>query len=135
VAVIGGGLVGCETADYLAAAGHKVTVIEMLPEVGQELGNHNRWVVMARLKKDGVTLLAETRADEIIPGAVRVSQKDTAVDVLADTVVLSAGFSPDHSLFRALEGRAANLHRLGACNGARRVKETVAEAFETAYRL
>jgi 2,4-dienoyl-CoA reductase (NADPH2) len=73
VAVIGGGLVGCETAEYLAAAGHKVTVLEMLPEVGQELGNHSRWVVMVRLKKDEVKLLAETRVDEMIPGAVRAS--------------------------------------------------------------
>jgi hypothetical protein len=57
------------------------------------------------------------------------------VDVPADTLVLAAGFSPDLSLFRALESGGANLHRLGACNGARRVKETVAEAFKTAYRM
>jgi hypothetical protein len=52
-----------------------------------------------------------------------------------DTVVLAAGFAPDETLFRALEGKVAQLHRLGACAGARRVKETVAAAFEAAYRL
>ena len=38
VAVIGGGLVGCEVADFLAEKGHEVTIIEMLPQIGTDIG-------------------------------------------------------------------------------------------------
>ena len=33
MAVIGGGMVGCETAEYLAARGCKVSVIEMMDKI------------------------------------------------------------------------------------------------------
>ena len=57
IAVIGGGLVGCEVADFLAEKGHEVTIIEMLPQIGTDIGPVVGPILFARLEKNNVKVI------------------------------------------------------------------------------
>jgi len=60
VLVIGGGLVGCETADYLAGQGKQITIAEMLKSTAKEMGPSARFFLRRRLKDKQVKILTQT---------------------------------------------------------------------------
>jgi NADPH-dependent 2,4-dienoyl-CoA reductase/sulfur reductase-like enzyme len=72
VVVCGGGLVGAETAEYLASKGNKVTIIEMMEEIAKEESPTIRPVMFADFKNHGVNLLVNTKVLEITPHGVKV---------------------------------------------------------------
>ncbi len=61
VVVIGGGGVGCDVAAELANEGKKVTIVEMLPKIGQDIGISTRWTVLLYLQEKGVEMLTNTK--------------------------------------------------------------------------
>lgn len=96
VAVIGGSATGCETAEKLLDEGAEVTIIEMLPTVGQGIEQITRRRLVRALKKSGATILTGHRVVRIDPGKVtciRV-EDDTEVIVDAAVVALASGWSP-----------------------------------------
>lgn len=50
IAALGGGTVGLENAEYLAAQGKKVTVIEMFDDLASDLEGHPRRLLLERLE-------------------------------------------------------------------------------------
>ena len=66
--VVGGGMMGCELAVYLAQKGKKVTIIEMLPLVLNDMNNvhANRQLLMKMLQENDVAVLTSTALDEVI---------------------------------------------------------------------
>ena len=61
VLIVGGGAIGCETADYLAGRGKHVTILEMLEELGSDLGKSIRDTLLQRLKRKGVKMTVNTK--------------------------------------------------------------------------
>ena len=70
VAVIGGSATGCETAEWLVAAGAEVTIVEMLPTVGQGIELITRRHLLADLKGKGITILTKAKVTMVEPNAV-----------------------------------------------------------------
>ena len=68
--IIGGGSVGLETAELLAAAGKQVTVLEMLDTLAAKMVNVTRTIVLGHLKGYGVRLLTSCRCQEITDRSV-----------------------------------------------------------------
>lgn len=95
VAVIGGGLVGCETAQKLMAENkNKMSVIEMMSDVASGLEEANKEKLMKELKSGDTAFYTETKVLSISPADV-VCEKDGAeVRVPADQVVLAVGQRP-----------------------------------------
>ncbi|MFC2005556.1 FAD-dependent oxidoreductase [Chloroflexota bacterium] len=136
VIIIGGGLVGCETAEFLAEKGKKVTIIEMLRRIGDDIGASYRWVVMQRLRSAGVRMEASIKAEEITGKGVRASREDGSSELFeGDTVVLAAGLKCDDELSRQLEGKVASLYSVGDCVEPHRVAEAVESAFKVAREI
>ena len=69
-AVIGGSATGCETAEWLVAAGAEVTIVEMLPTVGQGIELITRRHLLADLKGKGITILTKAKVTMVEPNAV-----------------------------------------------------------------
>ncbi|MEX0973892.1 MAG: FAD-dependent oxidoreductase [Bacillota bacterium] len=65
VAVIGGGLVGCETAEYLAERGHQVTIVEMLPKIAADVGPLVGALLLDRLAKYDVQIVTGAKLSSI----------------------------------------------------------------------
>jgi len=92
--IVGGGVIGLEVANYFAAAGSEVTVIEMLPEVGGTIDSDVAKNLRGNLEKAGVKFLLETRAQGFPGGGVLVSDAGGPMTIPADKVLLSIGRRP-----------------------------------------
>jgi 2,4-dienoyl-CoA reductase-like NADH-dependent reductase (Old Yellow Enzyme family)/thioredoxin reductase len=103
--IIGGGDMGCETADWLAAPDREVTVVEILADVLRQMKKIPRQRLLARLTVKGVTILTETRVDVVVSGAVQLTGKDGQSRTLtADNVIVAVGAVSEKRLQNQLDG-------------------------------
>ncbi len=131
VVVIGGGQTGLETAEFLAKRGKTVTVLEMLPEAGQDMELMSKIFMMPRLAQAGIVTRTDTRVAEIHSGGVRSSRGE----IEADSVVLAAGLRRRANLSRGLAGKIDSLREIGDCVRPRRLLDAIREGAEAARVL
>lgn len=81
IVIVGGGVVGLETAEYLAEKDRQyhITVIEMAPKAGKDLGGL-KWIMMKELKKLGVQVKTSARLEEIRGHKVITAEKELTAD-------------------------------------------------------
>lgn len=105
IAVIGGGLTGLETAEYLAAKGNEVTVIEMAPAVGTAMYRSVTAAVVGNIEKDGGHIMTSHMFKGVKDGAVVVNSLASGydLDVPADACVIAMGVHPDEAIADAFE--------------------------------
>lgn len=128
VAVIGGGLVGCETAEYLAKQRKKVTIVEMLDEVAGVMPLALRKLLLARLDYMKVTVLTGVKCQELTEGGLLIiTREGQEVTVAADSVVLAAGGRPNTALLADLKRTVPAVHLAGDCVEPRGIAEAVAD--------
>lgn len=114
VVIIGGGSVGCETAEYLAEKGKKVTVIEMLDTMAEKMVNVARTILMGHLKGLHVTLLNSCKCTKIMEDSLTYLDKDGKEHTIAaDTVVAAIGDKANNGLYHELEGKVPELYNVG----------------------
>lgn len=131
VAVIGGGLVGSETADYLAEKGCEVTIIEMADKIANGESSTVMPTLMANFAKYGVKQLVNTKVSAIEAGKViAVNTTDNSeVTVECDTVVMAVG-SVKNVL--DVEGVTVPVSYAGDCSGERTAD--IASAIRSGYK-
>ncbi len=135
VVVIGGGLVGCESAAELHAEGREVTVVEMLPQIA--LGCGVAQSNSLRIGMQGVQVLTSTSCRRITDEGVWV-QPEGGEELLlpADSVILSAGMRPRSELAaKLLEAQVPETYCIGDCTAARKMGDAIREGYYTALRL
>lgn len=130
VVMIGGGLVGVETALFLADQGRKVTVVEMMPKAAAEANRVHAEAIRLAIIDRGVTILTETTCQGIEPDGVVVRRKDGTVEKLAcDTAAYCVGMRSNQDLYKEIYDCAPEVIRVGDC-----IKPgTAREAIHTAY--
>jgi 2,4-dienoyl-CoA reductase (NADPH2) len=165
VVIVGGGSVGLETAIFLATKGtispeqlyfltlhqaedpkalrelilkgtKRVTVLEMAPRMGQDVGPSSRWVLLKDLNERGVQLINGATMKTIEPGKVVYSDatgKDT--EIPADTVILAMGARPDSALAKELEASGFNVKTIGDAAKVGRIGDAVESAFTMAREV
>lgn len=134
--VIGGGSIGCETAEYLAAKGKKVTVIELQSTLAANTGKTAQTVLLGHLKGAKVNLLTECRVQKITPDSVVYTDKSGKENsVAADTVVLAIGDKPDSSLYDSLKNDIAEIYNIGDSNGGGIIPNAVYEGYTVGNKL
>jgi 2-enoate reductase len=133
VVVAGGGLVGCETAIYLAQKGKRVTIVEMLEEIIPDVFEANKQYLFKMLAENGVSVLTNTNLVRVTDdGAVVINQfRRYEAKLMADTIVIALGLKPERGLVKALEGKVKELHAIGDCEGAGRIMDAIWGAFDT----
>lgn len=96
IAVIGGGLVGCEAAAHFALIGKQVSVVEMAPAIlPEELFPQNRAAVMHWIDKSGLTKYEGSKLVSIGSGKITIEKDGSQSDVECDTVIIAMGFTPN----------------------------------------
>jgi 2,4-dienoyl-CoA reductase-like NADH-dependent reductase (Old Yellow Enzyme family)/thioredoxin reductase len=108
VVVVGGSATGCETAEWLLAAGAHATIVEMLPTIGQGIELITRKHLIADLKSKGLVVLTRAKVIMIEPDKVLYEDVDTGVQdaIPADRVALAVGWRPRGEAFGSgLDGR------------------------------
>ena len=114
IVIIGGGDIGCETADLLAGPGKQITVVEIAPAVLARMKKIPKERLLSRLSNKGVRIFEETRVVAIEDKQVRLKRKDDSEFILeADLVVIGISAQPEDSLLHALQGVAKELFVVG----------------------
>jgi 2,4-dienoyl-CoA reductase-like NADH-dependent reductase (Old Yellow Enzyme family)/thioredoxin reductase len=136
IVVLGGGLVGCETALYLAEhLGKPVTIVEMLDEI---LGGVNFTVKLSleeRLKEEGVCIYTGWRAKEIINGSLICRDSNGQNhDLEADIVVTATGLVERSSLAENLKSLATEVYIIGDCLKASNISHAMENAWEAVLK-
>lgn len=135
VIVIGGGMIGIETAEYLADQGKKVTVIEMLKSVAVDVGPTSRWGLISRVRKK-VDILTQTRVVEITPGGVAVlDQENNRRDIHGDTVVIAVGLAGCREMEANLNESGIPCFVIGSCRQPGQIVEAVEDGFTVGCKI
>lgn len=139
VVMIGGGLVGCETALWLAQQGKKVTVVEMLPKLlssGKPVPFMNKDMLLTMMKAENIQEITNNSLLEVTDeGAVLINNHFRKTTVPCDTVVACIGFKANDGLYKDLYGKVKNLYSVGDSQVAADVMTAIWQANEVALNL
>lgn len=136
VVIIGGELVGCETADFLADQGKKVTVVRRGAKMAEKLAASAREVLLSRLEGKGVVLLSGVRYEGVSEKGLTVVTREGERQTLeADTIVLAAGARPRNELLATLQGVVKEVYPIGDCVQPRRIVEAMHEGAQVALMI
>ncbi len=137
VAVIGGGMVGCETAEYLAARGCKVSVIEMMDKIAAGESTTILPTLLENYKTYGVEQYPSHKVKEFRMDAVVCENKDGAeVTIPCDYIVLAMGARSNEFDAAALEAASIPVHSIGDAAGkAADISNAIRTGYDTACQL
>jgi 2,4-dienoyl-CoA reductase-like NADH-dependent reductase (Old Yellow Enzyme family)/thioredoxin reductase len=146
VLVIGGDLVGCEVAEFLADKGKQVTVARRSRFMADKMNPDMRMILVDRLKQKGVRLVPGVQYMLATDTGVRVHVRggitamaeiaaDAMKNIAADTIVLAAGSTPHTDLAEALKGKGPKVHSIGDCVEPRRILEAMREGWKVALEI
>ena len=137
VAVIGGGMVGCETAEYLAARGCKVSVIEMMDKIAAGESTTILPTLLENYKTYGVEQYPSHKVKEFRMDAVVCENKDGAeVTIPCDYIVLAMGARSNEFDAAALEAANIPVYAVGDAAGkAADISNAIRTGYDTACQL
>ena len=137
VAVIGGGMVGCETAEYLAARGCKVSVIEMMDKIAAGESTTILPTLLENYKTYGVEQYPSHKVKEFRMDAVVCENKDGAeVTIPCDYIVLAMGARSNEFDAAALEASSIPVYSIGDAAGkAADISNAIRTGYDTACQL
>ncbi len=135
VIVIGGELVGCETAEFLAEKGKRVTITRRGPRMATKTTLMRR-SLLDRLIKKGVIMLTGVKYERFEDNNLIIITKEGEKKAIeADTTVLAAGARPHRELYKSLEGKVAEIYMAGDCVEPRGIGDAITDGFRIAHAL
>jgi len=135
VVVIGGGMVGAETAEFLAERGKKVTILEILGRIGVDMVPMVIMLLYRRLKERGVVMLTNAKVREITELGVGYEKDGKKQIVEADSVVLATGSKLNIGLMKALEGRVPEFYAIGDAEKPGNVLKAIHDGYRMAREI
>lgn len=136
--VVGGGLVGCETALWLAQNGIHVTIVEALDTVmavNGPLCAANKEMLEALLPFNGVEIITGAKVTEFANGEVKVDTKEGSKTIMSDSVILSVGYKEENTLYNNLQFDIPDLYLLGDAKKVSNIMYAIWDAFEVANHI
>lgn len=136
--VVGGGLVGCETALWLAQNGIHVTIVETLDKVmavNGPLCAANKEMLEALLPFNGVEIITGAKVTEFANGEVKVDTKEGSKTIMSDSVILSVGYKEENTLYNNLQFDIPDLYLLGDAKKVSNIMYAIWDAFEVANHI
>lgn len=132
--IVGGGLVGCETALWLVDQGKQVTLVEMQDDilsVGGPLCHANEDMLRDLVKFKNIQLLTDTViSGENEQGFILRKKNGEESVVAADSVILAIGYTPQKSLYDELQNELSETYLLGDAKQVQNIMYAVWDAYE-----
>ncbi|MDR1617642.1 MAG: FAD-dependent oxidoreductase [Treponema sp.] len=136
VAVIGGGLVGLEAAEFLAEQGKDVAVVEMLDSVGRDLEMYIRPHMMQVIDDYHIDVHVQSKCVSIAPGKITVEKNGAREDIPADAVVIAIGGKPDpEGIFAMASALVGECYVIGDAKKPGNAIDAIWQGHETARSL
>ena len=142
VLVIGGGMVGCELASFLANTGDNITigrteviVVEMTDDVGTDMFSEGRELLMEKLRHKEVRFITSAAVKEITADGALIERRGSVETITGmDYIVLASGAEPVNELSEAAAG-IPEVHVIGDARKPRQVLDAIREGSETGRAL
>jgi 2-enoate reductase len=138
VVIVGGGLVGCETALWMAQNGKKVTIVEALDKllaVNGPLCSANKEMLKALIPFNQIDVITAAKVTGYHNGILTAETDDGAKELPCDSVVLAVGYQEEDKLFSQLEPEVPELYLLGDARCVANIMYAIWDAFEVANHL
>ena len=136
--VVGGGLVGCETALWLARHGKKVTIVEALDQImalNGPLCSANKEMLEALIPFNGIEVVTGARVTGYHGGTLTAQVGDTTREIPCDSVILSVGYRENNALYQQLQFEVPELYLLGDAKKVSNIMYAIWDAFEVANHI
>jgi len=136
VLVIGGGMVGAETANFLGNQGKKVIIAEMDKKIVPDMGPTTKYFLREDLKRHGVEILLSTRVKEVIDGTV-VLEKNGSREILKDldNIIIAVGSVPNQRIYNELKGKTPQIYLIGDAKEPRYALDAIHEGSKVAREI
>lgn len=137
IAVIGSGLTGMETAEYILSRGKKVLLVEMADNVAPGAHFQHRDEALESLEKSNAEIFASMKLMEIRDKSIVLENTHSLKqqEIATDAVILALGSRPFNILEKELEGFAGSVHIIGDASGIGRIADAVEQGYKTAEKL
>ena len=136
VVVIGGGMVGAETADHLANHGKEVVIVEQLPQIAYDEPFIAREILLEDLEKNNVRGYVNSTVREILDDSVIIAIGDREEARLSvDSVVLALGAQPEDGLAAGLKNSSIKVVIVGDARRVRNALEAVQEGYKAGLEV
>jgi 2,4-dienoyl-CoA reductase-like NADH-dependent reductase (Old Yellow Enzyme family)/NADPH-dependent 2,4-dienoyl-CoA reductase/sulfur reductase-like enzyme len=136
VLIVGGGMVGCEVADFLGEHLHEVTLIEMLPEIARDVPLYVRDFLTQRLRDYNVNVKTGTSAVKFLDNGVIVNKDGNESRLEGfDTIVLALGAKSVNDLKEQLAAKVPELYVIGDALAPRQAIDAIEEGARVALKL
>jgi 2,4-dienoyl-CoA reductase (NADPH2) len=117
VVVIGGGIQGCELAEFLTKRGRKVTIVDPADALGEGMISHLKLQLFWWFRKKGVVMMAGAKPVAVTDKGLTVLRKEGYKETIpADSIVTALPLAPNKDLLSALEGKVAEIYTIGDCS-------------------
>lgn len=135
VIIVGGGMVGCETAEYLVKKGKNVTLLEMYDKFARDMGPTLRWRLLARLKEGGVRFETGVNVTRIRENGVEGLRNSRSEFFDGDDIILAVGMKSNDVLAEKLKTKVPELYQVGDSLQPRKLGEAMWEAYIAALKV
>jgi 2,4-dienoyl-CoA reductase (NADPH2) len=139
VVVIGGQIIGCEVAEFLADKGAQVILTDPTETFCQDAGQKTRWMLMERIENNSnLELRNNTTVEKIETDSIVLQKEGRMVRVGGvDMVVLALGKVPDNVLGDELkfDARVAEIYAIGDCVRPRKMTEAIIEGAGIGHKI
>lgn len=137
IVIIGGGSVGCETADYLAPLindlfprNRDVTVLEMANGVMMNESGPGRSLLVRRMMEKGIKIITSAKVESVTETEINYTQDDVTHTIKdADTLIFAAGYKKNPAVEEMLEESGLNYHMIGDAHEIGNIKTAITEAY------
>ena len=143
VVILGGGMVGCEVADFLANRGDNpivgrtaVTIVTSKKETGLDMVAEIRTLLMQRLWEKGVTILNSSVVKEIIDDGVVITREGHEETLHGmNHIVLARGVKSIDTISEKIKDKVAEVYVIGDAKEPREALEAIAEGSQIAREI
>lgn len=143
VVVIGGGSVGCETADYLAPlindlfpANRDITLLEMAEGIMQQESGPGRSLLTQRMLKKGIKIHCKAKVERVEEDKIYYTQDgETHCIEDADTLILAMGYRPNPAVEDMLKESGVTYHMIGDAQQIGNIKDAITQGYQVAREM
>lgn len=143
VVVIGGGSVGCETADYLAPLvndlfprNREIILLEMADGIMLQESGPGRSLLTQRMMKKGIQIHCKAKVEKVEAEKIYYTENGEEHCISdADTLVLAMGYRPDSKLEETLKKANVSYHLIGDAKKVGNIKDAITEGYQIARKI
>ncbi len=135
IVILGGGLVGCESAIYLDSLGKDVTIVEMKEDWAADSYFMHKNAMNMYIRDSRIKIHVQTTAKEVTDQGLLCTTPDGELLLPADNILLAAGMRPDRAAADAFYNTAPRVFQIGDCIKPGRVLEAISLGYYRALDI